>query len=247
MPSSGRNPDLCIPLSLTLILFLPLCPCRLSTFPAKYECTNLHLSLSLSCGQQQQQQQQQQQTSSRTSCSLLLCGNPALCSNSSSTLCTLGEGMYIDEVAFVHVRPAYIRSRLTIQDLLWPQPCYRQEQVNWWKNRIYAWDWNSFRVKTIADFTKVLRMTWDFCVTLSFCVYENKNYEKDDLPVAPLSMRNLMVKYAKLFPPNIAMHCWQKSEVRLPKLAKILTFQWLQCQKLLEVVLEEASSRKIKE
>ena len=115
------------------------------------------------------------------------------------------------------------------------------------KNRIYAWDWNSFRVKTIADFTKVLRMTWDFCVTLSFCVYENKNYEKDDLPVAPLSMRNLMVKYAKLFPPNIAMHCWQKSEVRLPKLAKILTFQWLQCQKLLEVVLEEASSRKIKE
>ena len=86
-------------------------------------------------------------------------------------------------------------------------------------------------------------MTWDFCVTLSFCVYENKNYEKDDLPVAPLSMRNLMVKYAKLFPPNIAMHCWQKSEVRLPKLAKILTFQWLQCQKLLEVVLEEEDQR----
>ena len=84
----------------------------------------IYTSLSLSCGQQQQQ------TSSRTSCSLLLCGNPALCSNSSSTLCTLGEGMYIDEVAFVHVRPAYIRSRLTIQDLLWPQPCYRQEQVN---------------------------------------------------------------------------------------------------------------------
>ena len=52
-----------------------------------------------------------------------------------------------------------------------------------------------------------------------------------------------MVKYAKLFPPNIAMHCWQKSEVGLPKLAKILTFQWLQCQKLLEVVLEEEDQR----
>ena len=108
--SSGRNPDLCIPLSLTLILFLPLCPCQLSTFVAKYE-MNAQIYTSLS-----------QTSRSRTSCPLLFCGNPALCSDSawwahfSALLAICDAGMYIDEVgsyaAFVRVRPAYIRSRL---------------------------------------------------------------------------------------------------------------------------------------
>ena len=75
-PIECRHPDVdwildtCIPHSY---------PCTLSPPPlygsaAKYECKNLH---PLSCGQQQQ-------TSSRTSCSLLLCRNPAPC-----PLCTV--------------------------------------------------------------------------------------------------------------------------------------------------------------
>ena len=59
---------------LTLILFLPLCPCQLSTFVEM----NAQIYTSLS-----------QTSRSRTSCPLLLCGNPALCSDSAwCALCT---------------------------------------------------------------------------------------------------------------------------------------------------------------
>ena len=109
-----RHPDvtlISIPLSLTLILSPALCPRLLCAHPAKYECKTLHLPLSLLWAAAANQQQQQDFLFT------------AFVSKPSSPpqyisvhLYPIVAAMYIHEVgghaAFVHVRPAYIRTRL---------------------------------------------------------------------------------------------------------------------------------------